>query len=367
MPRRETPIQTYGPVAQFAGQLRALRRQAGLTYRDMAGKTKYSPAAFSLAASGRTLPTWNVIEAFVCACGDEDTNLAQWRARWEAAKTLAASLAEAGSGEDVAPHRLDFHLLGPVRAVRDGAEVDLGSRATRTVLAVLLLNANQTVSTDRLIDALWGKDGHDRARENLMAYVSRLRRTLGSAGDTGATGAVVSQHGGYSVIVEPGRLDYHRFQQGLIEAHHHRERGALHDAATQYQCALDEWSGEALAGLTGPFVDAWRVRLAGLKIAANVESLTVDLDLGRYRETAAAAAQLCTEHPFDEELIGLWMLALYRNGRTAEALDVFHRTRRRLIDELGMEPSSRLRDTHAAILRQDPSLLRPLEKAGPLI
>jgi SARP family transcriptional regulator, regulator of embCAB operon len=110
-------------------------------------------------------------------------------------------------------------------------------------------------------------------------------------------------------------------------------------------------------------VEGWRLRLAGQRIAAMVESLMVDLRLGRNRETAAAAAQLCTEHPFDEELAALWMIALYRSGRTADALGVFHRTRRRLIEELGIEPSSRLRETHAAILQQDPSLAGAFDAA----
>ncbi len=247
------------------------------------------------------------------------------------------------------PDGLSFHLLGRLEAYSDGVEVDLGPRKQRAVLALLLLNANRVVSTERLIDDLWGDFPPSTARAALQVYVAGLRKALGTDGATLRTRAP-----GYVLEVEEGALDLDRFAQLCAEAHEspdpERRAALLHEA-------LELWRDEPLPELRAePFSSAAVAQLEQLRLRALEERIDADLALGRDATLVTELEALVAEHPYREGLRAQLMLTLYRSGRQAGALDVYQAGRRALQDDLGLEPGKELRDLEAAILRQDEAL-----------
>jgi len=247
------------------------------------------------------------------------------------------------------PDGLSFHLLGRLEAYSDGVEVDLGPRKQRAVLALLLLNANRVVSTERLIDDLWGEFPPSTARAALQVYVAGLRKALGTDGATLRTRAP-----GYVLEVEEGALDLDRFARLCAEAHEspdpERRAALLHEA-------LELWRDEPLPELRAePFSSAAVAQLEQLRLRALEERIDADLALGRDATLVTELEALVAEHPYREGLRAQLMLALYRSGRQAGALDVYQAGRRALQDDLGLEPGKELRDLEAAILRQDEAL-----------
>jgi DNA-binding SARP family transcriptional activator/streptogramin lyase len=247
------------------------------------------------------------------------------------------------------PDGLSFHLLGRLEAYSDGVEVDLGPRKQRAVLALLLLNANRVVSTERLIDDLWGDFPPSTARAALQVYVAGLRKALGTDGATLRTRAP-----GYVLEVEEGALDLDRFAQLCAEAHESpdpvRRAALLHEA-------LELWRDEPLPELRAePFSSAAVAQLEQLRLRALEERIDADLALGRDATLVTELEALVAEHPYREGLRAQLMLTLYRSGRQAGALDVYQAGRRALQDDLGLEPGKELRDLEAAILRQDEAL-----------
>ena len=247
------------------------------------------------------------------------------------------------------PVGLSFHVLGRLEAYSDGVELDLGPRKQRALLALLLLNANRVVSTERLIDDLWGDSPPSTARAALQVYVAGLRKALNGGGTSLRTRAP-----GYVLELDAGSLDLERFTQLRAEA-----RGASlpeHRAALLHE-ALRLWRDEPLPELrTEPFASAAVGELEQLRLGALEERVDADLDLGRDSELVAELESLVAEHPYRERLRAQLMLALYRSGRQVDALDAYQAGRRVLQDELGLEPGKELRDLEAAILRQDESL-----------
>ena len=247
------------------------------------------------------------------------------------------------------PDGLSFQLLGRLEAHCEGVEVDLGPRKQRAVLALLLLNANRVVSTERLIDDLWGDSPPTTARAALQVYVAGLRKALGNDGATLRTRAP-----GYVLDVEDGALDLDRFTQLCAEAHEspdpERRAALLHEA-------LELWRDEPLPELrTEPFSSAAVAQLDQLRLRALEERIDADLALGRDATLVTELEALVAEHPYREGLRAQLMLTLYRSGRQAGALDVYRAGRRALQDDLGLEPGKELRDLEAAILRQDEAL-----------
>lgn len=247
------------------------------------------------------------------------------------------------------PGGLSFHLLGRLEAYSDGVEVDLGPRKQRAVLALLLLNANRVVSTERLIDDLWGDFPPTTARAALQVYVAGLRKALGTDGATLRTRAP-----GYVLEIEEGSLDLDRFVQLCADAHESpdpaRRAALLHEA-------LELWRDEPLPELRAePFSSAAVAQLEQLRLRALEERIDADLALGRDAELVTELEALVAEHPYREGLRAQLMLTLYRSGRQAGALDVYQAGRRALQDDLGLEPGKDLRDLEAAILRQDEAL-----------
>jgi DNA-binding SARP family transcriptional activator len=253
---------------------------------------------------------------------------------------------------------MEFRILGPVE-VWDGAQrLDLGGLKPRALLAVLLLHTNQLVSTDHLIDELWGEAPPPTARNLIQVYVSRLRQALHYGGDHGAAAPVLATRpSGYLLRVAAGELDLDRFQDLAAQARGAAADGDLEGAAEHWRAALALWRGPALAGGASEALQRTVVpRLEEAHLVALEERLEVELGLGRHAQLVGELEELVASHPDRESLCRQLMLALYRSGRRAQALAVYRSTRRVLVEELGLEPSPALQQLERAILRADPAL-----------
>jgi DNA-binding SARP family transcriptional activator len=264
-----------------------------------------------------------------------------------------------------------FEVLGPLRGWHGEAELELGSPQQRAVLAMLLLARGRQVSLGFLIDGLWGADTPQSAVGTIRTYVSRLRRLVNAKAAPEAGQLIESIGDGY--VLQPGSadLDLALFEQRLTEG---REACGHHDAAGGARLlrdALGLWRGAPLAGVPGPYAESRRVPLEELHMAATEEKLAADISLGEHATAIACLRGLLAEHPFRERLGELLMLALYKCGRQAEALDVFDSMRYRLGEELGIDPGPALQTVHQRVLRADRHLmdaadLRPLRLARPM-
>jgi DNA-binding SARP family transcriptional activator len=242
---------------------------------------------------------------------------------------------------------VEFRILGPLEVCEQGSPLALGGARQRALLALLLTRANEVVSTDRLIDELWGERPPKAADNALQYHVSRLRKLLASSE------AIVTREPGYLIRVGPDELDLLRFERLVEEG----QRSSPETAARLLREALALWRGPALADVAHEsFAQPEILRLEELRLVALERRIDADLALGRAAEVVAELEGLVGEHPLRERLQGQLMLALYRSGRQAEALEVYRRTRRLLADELGLEPSPALRELEQAILQQDPEL-----------
>jgi DNA-binding SARP family transcriptional activator len=251
---------------------------------------------------------------------------------------------------------LDFRLLGSLQALRDGEPLALGGQQRRALLAVLLANRNRAVPVGDIVDALWGEQPPASATGSIQVAISALRGVLGQAGSSG--GPLRTVPGGYQLVVADGACDADRMRSHVRAAHQARGSGELDTAARHYRAALAEWSGRPLQDLSGLLMaDQLAVAYEEERLACLEAGLEIDLELGRHRDVVSELAGLVREHPTRERLWALYLLALYRCGRQADALAAFHDLRRSLRDELGVEPSPALARLHEAVLRQDPDLL----------
>ena len=253
---------------------------------------------------------------------------------------------------------VQFRLLGPLEAQDGERRVELGRPKQRVLLAVLLVHANHVVSLDRLIEELWGAEPPPQAAASLQTYVSNLRRALEPGRPARAPSRVlVSQPPGYRLAVGAGDLDAARFAALAGEGHRLLEAGRPAAAARVLREGLGLWRGPALAEVADEgFAQAERNRLEELRVSALEDRLAADLDLGGHAAAVAELEELAGRYRFRERLAGLLMLALYRSGRQAEALQAFQAARRALADELGIDPGRWLRQLETGILRQDPGL-----------
>jgi DNA-binding SARP family transcriptional activator len=255
-----------------------------------------------------------------------------------------------------------FSVLGPVRAWRDGRELDLGSPQQCGVLGLLLLGGGRPVAVETLVDQLWGELAPTSARETVRTYLSRLRRALPGP-ESGSL--IESGRGGYALPVAPEALDLAVFEDRVARARSSRAEGDTAAAAGLLREALALWRGPALAGARGRFVAHERTRLDQLRLVALEERLALDLDLGRHGEVLAELASLVIGYPLQERLRELQMLALYRCARQADALEVYRGVRGLLDRELGIEPGPDLRALHERMLRADPVLDLPAAGRAP--
>ncbi|SCK40391.1 DNA-binding transcriptional activator of the SARP family [Streptomyces sp. WMMB 714] len=270
-----------------------------------------------------------------------------------------------GHGTEQQEHLLHFAVLGPVRAHRDGQDLPMGSPQQRALLAALLLRNGHTATAEELIDGLWGEDPPDRAKAALRTYASRIRKALGADAEL-----LVSESGGYAVRTDRTRsavtFDHDLASAYASEAEKYLAGGDRSKAREKYASALEQWSGEPLAHVPGPFAERQRDRLSEWHLSLLENRLDLDLQLGAHAGAVSELTALTAAHPLRERLRELLMLALYRSGRQAEALAVYADTRRLLTDELGVDPRPELADLHQRILGADDSLaLEPDEPSGP--
>ena len=253
---------------------------------------------------------------------------------------------------------MEFRVLGPLEVVDGDRPVDLGGPRQRALLAILLTQANQVVSRDALIDALFGEEPREAARNLVQVYVSRLRKALEPERERRSGGSiVVTRAPGYLVRVEPEQLDLHRFERLAEEGRRALSAGEADRAAERFREALALWRGPALADFAfEEFAAGESARLDELRLAVVEDRIEADLARGLHATLIGELQGLVAEHPLRERPRGQLMLALYRAGRQAEALDVYQEGRRLLVEELGLEPGSTLRDLERAMLQHDPAL-----------
>src|SRR4051794_36650936 len=239
---------------------------------------------------------------------------------------------------------MELLVLGPIEAHVDGRQVPLGAAKQRAVLAMLALHANATVSADELMEGLWGEHPPATAAKMVQQYVSQLRKLLGDG--NGGPPVIVTRGRGYELRIPLDDVDTARFTR-LVE------RGAARQA-------LALWRGGALDDIADePFAAVEIRRLEELRLNALEQAIDNDLADGRHGELVAELEALVAEHPLSERLHGQLMVALYRSGRQAEALEAYRRARERLVEAVGIEPGPELQRLHAAMLRQDASLDAP--------
>jgi predicted ATPase/DNA-binding SARP family transcriptional activator len=259
---------------------------------------------------------------------------------------------------------VDYRILGSVEVADDGGPKELGGLRERTLLARLLLAAGQVVSADRLADDLWSGDPPPHCMATLRVYISRLRRALGPA-----AGDLLTQPPGYRMVVAPGQLDADRFGRLAAAARDDQAAGRPADAVAKLREALDLWRGAPLSDVSDfAFAQAEVARLEEARLTAAEDLVDARLACGEHAALTSELDGLVATHPLRERLCGQRMLALYRTGRQAEALQAYQELRTRLAGELGIDPSPALHRLQGAILRQDTGLdwsLSPGEAAAP--
>ncbi|WP_240521642.1 BTAD domain-containing putative transcriptional regulator [Amycolatopsis vastitatis] len=256
-------------------------------------------------------------------------------------------------------------VLGPLRAWRGAAEIGLGPARQRAIFAVLAVNAGRPVPRAELIDGVWGDSAPASVEGSVHTYVSGLRRALEpDRSRWSAASVLVSDPAGYSLLLGEDALDAAVFERHRERARRHLEQGDPRAAVTELDAALALWQGEALSGVPGGFAERHREHLAELRLDTLERRAEAVLALGGHLDLAPELAVLAGEHPLRESLRESLMLALYRSGRPADALDVFRDARATLVAELGVEPGPALQRIQRQILAQDPALDAP---AAPVV
>jgi DNA-binding SARP family transcriptional activator/tetratricopeptide (TPR) repeat protein len=253
---------------------------------------------------------------------------------------------------------VEYRVLGPVEVRVDGRPVAVGGPKPRALLALLLLHAGRVVPTSEVLEALWGGDPPASGATRVHGVVSELRAALGRAGV--APGPLATHPHGYRLTPAGGELDLDAFEQRLAAARAAAAGDRLQGIAAAYPAALDLWRGPPLAGVAAPFAGAEAARLEERRLVAVEELADVELLLGRHAALVSELVALVGRHPLRERL----MLALYRSGRQAEALEVYRDGHRLLVERLGLEPGPDLQRLQRAILAGDPELL--LDAGGPV-
>ncbi len=253
------------------------------------------------------------------------------------------------------PVTLDFRILGPLEVSDETGPIALGGPRQRALLAILVLEAGRVVPTDRLVDLLWGDEAPKTATASLQNSIARLRKALGAE-------ALETRPPGYTLTVSPSQVDARRFEQALTDARRLPPQGRRE----RLQAGLALWRGPALAEFAfDDFAQAEIRRLEELRLVAQEERIAADLELGLHGAVVGELEGLVGDHPLRETFRGQLMLALYRAGRQAEALEAYRDARARFIDELGIEPGPELKRLQAEILRHEAGLAVGDASAGP--
>ena len=246
-----------------------------------------------------------------------------------------------------------FRILGAVEVLVDGTPAALGAPKQRAVLAMLLVNRRRVVSANALVDGLWGESPPASAVQSLQVYIHGLRRAVGAE-------RIETAGRGYRAAVSEDELDLDRFERGLERGRAALEAGRAEDATDELRQAMALWRGSALADLPEESRRAAEAdRLDELRLNALELRYDAELASGRHDAVVAELEALTAEHPYHERFLEQRVLALYRCGRQADALEVYREARRTLSEDLGLEPSRALQELERAVLRQDPSLAAP--------
>jgi DNA-binding SARP family transcriptional activator len=253
---------------------------------------------------------------------------------------------------------MEYRILGPLEVLDGDRQISLGGTRQRAVLALLLLHGNETLTRDVLIDRLWGEEAPATAAKVLQNCVSALRKELPAE-------TIRTVAGAYALALGPEELDRDRFERLLGNGRAALADGAYEQAAELLRAALALWRGSPLADLSyESFTQDEITRLEELHIGAIEDRLDAELGLGLHDDVVPEVEALAARYPLRERLRGQLMLALYRAGRQAEALEVYRAARRTLMSELGIEPSRALQDLERAILAHDPTLEGAPRRSG---
>ncbi|ADD40564.1 AfsR/SARP family transcriptional regulator [Stackebrandtia nassauensis] len=248
---------------------------------------------------------------------------------------------------------MEYRILGPLEVVRDGVPIAIKGRHQPRLLAMLLLEAGQTVTLSRLVDVLWDEEPPETARRQAQNYMAALRRTLGTSNPIEVVGE------GYRFAAGDSFVDSVRFEELNHLARHDAREGRHAKALPSFDEALGLWRGPTLAGLSARWLESRSRRLDDLRLGMIEDRAASLLELGRHADVVGELAELLAEKPYRQQAARHLMLALYRCGRGAEALEVFGALRTRLAEELGIDPNPMVRELHGRILREDASLAVP--------
>ncbi|HEU5108561.1 MAG TPA: BTAD domain-containing putative transcriptional regulator, partial [Micromonosporaceae bacterium] len=259
------------------------------------------------------------------------------------------------SAEPVDPggHPVRFKILGPIEVTCGDVAVRIPPGRQPVILAALLLEPNRVVSIDRLIDVVWEEKPPATARTQVQICVSALRQAFTGLG---VEPLIETRAPGYLLRLADGQLDSQLFARLVTEAGVAERDGLVEDAVVLLRRAHALWRGPALGGQTGSALGSAAVRLEEAKLSALETCIDLELRLGRHTQLVGELGVLVAEHPLRERLRALLMMALYRSGRPAEALEVYRTGWRIMVDELGLEPGEELRHLEASILAEDQSL-----------
>ncbi|PWK69386.1 DNA-binding SARP family transcriptional activator [Streptomyces sp. CG 926] len=259
-------------------------------------------------------------------------------------------------------NRFVFRVLGPLLVQTDDGPLRINGRRQVTVLAMLVLYADRIVSVDTLVDAVWPESPPATARNQIAICVATLRKTFKQAG---VTDLLITSPPGYLLAKGEHRIDVQEFLERAEQGRDAARHGRTEQACAQLEEALSIWRGSALDEPSGSRLEAETTRLEQMRLALMEERAGLMLQLGRHRALTGELAELVARHPLREQCREHLMLALYRSGQRAEALEVFLDGRRLLTEQLGIEPGPGLRQLHELILRDSPELTRPPATAAP--
>lgn len=248
---------------------------------------------------------------------------------------------------------MEFRVLGALEVTASERQLDLGGARQQIVLAVLILNANHSVTLDRLVEAIYDEDPPATSRAQVQICISALRRLFSAHGHPEM---IVTTRQGYMLRAPADAIDARRFESLVSRARKARDGRLFPEAIQHYREALALWRGPAFDGIDSRAVQALASGVAEQRVTANEDCVQLELDLGRHHELVGELAALVQEHPLREGLAAQLMVALYRSGRQAEALQVYRDARRVIVEELGIEPNERLQQLESAILTSDESL-----------
>ncbi|MET8944901.1 AfsR/SARP family transcriptional regulator [Streptomyces sp. NPDC004542] len=256
---------------------------------------------------------------------------------------------------------MKIQVLGPLSAEVNGGSIVPTAAKPRQILSLMALYPGRVIPVPMLMEEIWGSEPPQSALTTLQTYILQLRRRLGTAMGPSAPGSakevLATRHGGYLLQIPDGSVDVHDYERLMREGQAAFEVGNNAVSAERFRAALDLWSGPALVDVrVGPILQIEVLRLEESRLVTVERRIDADLRLGRHAELLAELTDLTARHPQHEGLHSQVMVALYRSGRQAAALEVYRKLRVRLIDELGVEPSPQLQRLHQAMLTVDPQL-----------